>query len=98
VLTLKVLGPLLVTTGSVVLAWRVKTILDSLVLAQSAAEANFLSLTAFLSGSVKDLKIVGGLDEHVERSQRRGIWLLVVGFLLIAAGASIGAFLGWREV
>ena len=95
-ITLKVLGPLLTAAGSLLLAWRVKKILDSLVLAQSAAETNFLSLHAFLAGKTKDLKIVGGLDEHVERSQQLGILLLVLGFLLIGAGALISAFAAWQ--
>jgi hypothetical protein len=77
------------------LAWRVKKILDALILAQSAAETNFRSLAAFLDHQIQDLKIVGGLDEQVERSHRFSILLLVVGFMLIAAGAFISAYAVW---
>lgn len=60
-LTLKLLGPLLTGGGSLLLAWRVKKILDALVLAQLAAETNFQSLAAFFNNQTQDLKIVGGL-------------------------------------
>lgn len=93
--SVKLLGPLLTAAGSILLAWRVKKILDALILAQAAAETNFRSLAAFLGHEIRDLKIVGGLDEHVEKSQRLGVLLLVVGFLLIAAGAFTGAFAVW---
>lgn len=93
--TLKILGPLLTVIGSLILAWRVKKILDALVLAQLAAEINFKSLAAFLGNQTQDLKIVGGLDSHVETSQRLGILLLVIGFLLLAAGGSVSAYAIW---
>jgi hypothetical protein len=93
--TLKILGPLLTGAGSLLLAWRIKKILDSLVLAQLAAETNFQSLAAFLSNQTVDLRIVGGLNTHVERSQRLGISLLVLGFLLIAAGGFVSAYTIW---
>ena len=95
--TLKILGPLLTVVGSLLLAWRVKKILDALVLAQLAAETNFQSLAAFLGNQTQDLKIVGGLDTHVEASQRIGIFLLVVGFLLLAAGGSVSAYAIWAS-
>lgn len=66
-LTLKLIGPLLTGVGSLLLAWRVKKILDALVLAQLAAETNFQSLAAFLGDQTQDLKIVGGLDSHVKK-------------------------------
>ena len=94
-LTLKVLGPLLTGAGSLLLAWRVKKILDGLVLAQVAAQENFQSLAAFLGNQTQDLKLIGGLDTNTERSHRFGIFLLVIGFLLIAAGGFISAYAIW---
>lgn len=85
--TLKILGSLLTGAGSLILAWRVKKILDSIILAQLAAETNFQSFAVFLGNQIGDLKIVGGVNAHVEKSQRLGISLLVPGFLLIAAVA-----------
>lgn len=93
--TLKVLGPLLTGAGSLLLAWRVKKILDALVLAQHAAEKNFQSLAAYLANQTQDLKIEGGLDTHAVRSHRLGIFLLVFGFLLIAAGGFVSAYAIW---
>lgn len=94
-IVLKIAGPVLTACGSLLLAWRVKSIIDSLILAQQAAEVNFHSIAAFLGNQIQDLKIVGGLDEHVQRSQRFGVWLLVAGFVLIAAGAVTSAFAIW---
>lgn len=94
-LTLKVLGPLLTGAGSLLLAWRVKKILDGLVIAQVAAQENFQSLAAFLGNKTQDLKLIGGLDTNAERSHRLGIFLLVIGFLLIAAGGFISAYAIW---
>lgn len=94
-LTLKVLGPLLTGAGSLLLAWRVKKILDALVIAQLSAETNFQSLAAYLENQTRDLKIVSGLDIHADRRHRLGIFLLVIGFLLIAAGGFISAYAIW---
>lgn len=94
-LTLKVLGPLLTGAGSLLLAWRVKKILDGLVIAQVAAQENFQSLAAFLGNQTQDLKLISGLDTNAERSHRLGIFLLVIGFLLIAAGGFISAYAIW---
>lgn len=93
--SIQLLGPLLAGIGSILLAWRVKKILDALILAQAAAETNFRSLAAFLDHQIHDLKIVSGLDEQVEKSHRFGVLLLVVGFLLIAIGAFISAYAVW---
>jgi hypothetical protein len=87
----KVIGPLLTGTGSLILAWRVKQILDALILAQKGAEVNFLSIFGFYSGKTKDLRLLGDFDAHVERAQKLGTFLLVVGFLLIAAGSFTSA-------
>lgn len=63
-----------------------------------AFEVNFLSLHAFLKNKNQDLTIVGGLDKHVEKSLNFGIWLLVIGFLLIGAGGSISAYVAWQAI
>jgi len=91
----KILGPILTGVGSLVLAWRVKTILDALVLAQNAAEVNFRSISAFLQNKARDLPVVVGLDEHVARSQQQGFPLLIIGFLPIAAGGFMSGLAIW---
>jgi len=92
---IKWLAPLLTGSGSLLLAWRVKSILDSLILAQSGADTNFRSITAFLAGQNPQLPMLVGFDQHVARSQRCGVWLLVVGFGLIAAGGFLGAAIAY---
>jgi len=94
-MTWKVLPPLLTALGSLILAFRVKSILDVLILAQLGAEANFRGITEYLSKRQTDLGIVVGLNEHVARQQRRGMWLLVVGFGLIGAAGLLNAYLAW---
>ena len=92
---LKVLAPLVTATGSLVLAWRGKKLVDSLLLAQSAADVNILSISGFLANRLQHLPIVTGTDEHVRRSQKLGAWLLALGFVLIATGALVHAYAAW---
>jgi hypothetical protein len=66
-----------------------------LILAQKGAEVNFLSLFGFLSGKTRNLGVVGDFDKHVERAQKLGTFLLVIGFLLIAAGSFTSALVAW---
>jgi hypothetical protein len=94
-MTLKIIAPLLTALGSLILAWRVKTILDVLIFAQRASEGNFRSITKFLSNKQSHLGMLVGMDEHVEKQQKNGLWLLVVGFLLIATGAGMNAYTAW---
>jgi hypothetical protein len=95
VISLKVIGPLLTAAGSLVLAWRGKKLLDSLLLAQSAADVNILAVSGFLAKRLQHLPIITGTDEHVQRSQKLGAWLFVLGFALIAAGALVNAYAAW---
>jgi hypothetical protein len=94
---LKVLAPLLTAAGSLVLAWRGKKLIDSLLLAQCAADVNILSISGFLANKLQHLPIVTGTDEHVRRSQNLGAWLFALGFLLIAAGALVNAYAAWTS-
>ncbi|TWI71984.1 hypothetical protein IQ16_02658 [Bradyrhizobium huanghuaihaiense] len=94
---LKVLPPLMTAAGSIILAYRVKTIIDQLAFAQRGADANFRSLTEFLAGRSAQLPMLVGFDERVQRSVRFGTWLLVVGFALIAGGAIVNAWLLWNS-
>lgn len=94
---LKVLAPLLTAAGSLMLAWRGKKLIDSLLLAQTAADVNILSISGFLANKLQHLPIVTGTDEHIRRSQNLGAWLLALGFLLIAAGALLNAYAAWTS-
>ena len=92
---LKFLPPLMTAAGSLILAIRVKTIIDQLAFAQRGADTNFRSLTEFLAGRSADLPMLVGFDQRVQRSVRLGAWLLVLGFALRAGGAILNACLLW---
>ena len=95
-MTPKMLPSLLMAAGSLMLAWRVKSLLDVLILAQLGSETNFRSITEFLTGRQSELPVLVGFDQHVFRSSRQlGIWLLVIGFLLIGASGLLSALLLW---
>src|SRR5262245_37529166 len=87
-LLLKALAPSLMALGSIILAVRVKGIVDALALAVSEAAANHSRIVAHIAHN-EPLSMASGSDEHVRRSQRTGTGLLVLGFLLIAAGAML---------
>jgi hypothetical protein len=89
-LVLKALAPSLMALGSIILAIRVKRILDALVLAVTEAAANHSQIVAHIAHNAP-LSMTRETGVHVERSQRLGTGLLVLGFLLIAAGAILSA-------
>jgi hypothetical protein len=83
---IRIAGIAMNALGALVLAWRVKGILDILVLTQHANDVNFRVITEILNGKEQELPLTFGMNEQVEKQQRRGIKLLVFGFLLISAG------------
>jgi hypothetical protein len=93
-MTPKLLPSLLVAAGSLMLAWRVKTLLDTLMMAQRGADANFTSITEFLAGQQAELPVIG-FQQHVERSQKLGVWLLVLGFVMVGSSGLLNAYLLW---
>jgi hypothetical protein len=94
-LTPKVFGPLLTALGSLLLAWRVKSILDEIFLAVRGVDTNFHAVGEYLGNRTPDLPILVGFDQRVERQVNRGKILLVIGFLLIAVGALLNAYGNW---
>ena len=94
-MTPKILPSLLMAAGSLILAWRVKSLIDVLMMAQRGAETNFRSLTEFLAGRQAELPMLTGFDQHVARSEQIGVWLLVLGFLMIGASGLLNALLLW---
>ena len=83
---LRIIGIALNAIGALVLAWRVKGILDALVSAQHANDYNFRALIDIINREPNQLPLVVGMSERVEEKQKRGIWLLVFGFVLIGIG------------
>lgn len=83
---LRILGIGLNAVGALVLAWRVKGVLDALVLAQHTNDLNFRLIIKFLNKEKQNYPMVVGMNDKVEKEQKFGIWLLVIGFLCIGVG------------
>jgi hypothetical protein len=83
---LRIAGISLNALGAIILAFRMKGILDTLVLAQEANDINFRLLIDIISGGKQTIPLVVGMNEQVSRKQKVGIWLLVAGFSCIAIG------------
>lgn len=80
-LTIRAISAILSIAGSVLLAWRVKGILEALGLVANAHEVN---LHQIVSGSTT-VHFVTGATEHVKKAQKFG--LLIAGFgCLILSG------------
>lgn len=88
---LKALAPALMALGSIIIAIRVKRILDALVKAVAATEEYRLQIVDHLVNKAP-LSVASECGVRVGDCQRIRIGLLVVGFLLIAAGALISGF------
>ena len=83
---LRIVGIALNALGAIILAVRVKGIMDTLVMAQEANDINFRLLIGILNNEKQTSPLVVGMNEHVTRKQKAGIWLLVAGFSCIAVG------------
>jgi hypothetical protein len=81
--------------GSLMLAWRVKFLLDAMMGAQLGAETHFRSITEFLAGRQTELPTPVGFNQHVARTQKIGVWLCVLGFVMIGASGLLNAYLLW---
>lgn len=82
--TLRILAAVSSVGGSVLLAWRVKRILEALTLVVGAHEVNIQQL---MPGQTGDIYNLGNSTAHVERA--KGTGLLVTGFLLLAASGGL---------
>jgi hypothetical protein len=86
VVWLRIAGIGLNAIGAIILAWRVKGILDMMVAAHQATDVNIRLLMDILAGQRQTVPLVVGMDEQVARKQKAGIWLLVIGFACIGIG------------
>ena len=94
-MTPKILPSLLMAAGSLMLAWRMKYLLDVLMRAQLGAETHFRSITEFLAGRQTELPTLVGFNQHVARTQKIGVWLNVLGFVMIGVSGLLNAYLLW---
>lgn len=86
VVWLRIAGIGLNALGAIILAWRVKGILNVMVSAHQAADINFRLVIDILNGQQQTAPLVVGMDKQVARKQKAGISLLVIGFACIALG------------
>jgi hypothetical protein len=93
-MTPKLLPSLLMAAGSLMLAWRVKTLIDALMMAQRGAETNLRRITELLAGQQPTLPMIG-FQQRVEGSQKLGVWLMVVGFVMVGSSGLLNAYLLW---
>lgn len=86
-LWLRVLGIGLNALGAMILAWRVKGLLDEMIMAQTAHDLNIQIIAKMLNNEGQVAPISFGWSDHVIRQQERGVILLVVGFSCMAIGS-----------
>jgi cytochrome b subunit of formate dehydrogenase len=94
-MTPKIPPSLLMAAGSLMLAWRMKYLLDALMRAQLGAETHFRSITEFLAGRQTELPTLVAFNQHVARTQKIGVWLSVLGFVMIGVSGLLNAYLLW---
>ena len=84
---LKVVGSLSVGVGSILLAWRVKAILQWVVYCLVAHEQSIEQLAKFAANQQPTQPIVGGATKHLlDIESKLGLVLLIIGFLLLGIG------------
>jgi len=83
---LRITGIALNAIGALILAWRVKGIIEAIITAQHANDHNFREMIKVMSGKEQDHPFAVGFNSHVEKKQEMGVKLLVVGFGCIALG------------
>lgn len=83
---LRIIGIGFNALGAIILALRVKGILDTIVLAQEANDLNFRILIDLQNNNSQAAPLIVGMNEQVARKQKAGATLLATGFGLIAVG------------
>lgn len=84
---LKLTGALATGAGSLLLAWRVKTILTWVVHCLVAHEESIIQLRRVASGDSQTGPVVEGVTKHLLDIQSRlAFVLLIAGFLLLGIG------------
>ena len=84
------IGTTLTVVGSIVLAWRVKIILDWVYYSIVAHEASITAITEKLEGRQQSLPVITGTVVHLSNTKDiTGTKLLRLGFILIGLGVAI---------
>jgi len=84
---LKIAGAVSTAIGSILLAWRVKSILQWVIYCLVAHEQSISQLRNIASNRPQDEVIVEGVTKHLlDVESKLGLVLLVLGFLLLGIG------------
>ncbi len=84
---LTLIGDLFVGSGSILLAWRVKKILQWVVYCLVAHEQSIDQLTKFAANQHQTQLIVRGATKHLlDIESKLGLVLLITGFLFLGIG------------
>lgn len=84
---LKIIGTLSVGFGSILLAWRVRAILQWVVYCLVAHEESIKQLYKLADNQQQTKPIIGGITKHLlDIENKIGLVLLVVGFVLLGIG------------
>ena len=81
------IGTILNVIGSVLLAIRVKILLNWIALVLRAHEVNFNAITQVINNPVRPLPVIQGMTKKLEKiKETKGQMLFVLGLLFIAFG------------
>lgn len=84
---LKIIGALSTAIGSILLAWRVKAILNWVVYGLVAHEQSLTQVRRILNDEQQTEPMVEGATKHLlDIESKLGVILLIAGFLFLAAG------------
>ncbi len=84
---LKIVGALSTAIGSILLAWRVKAILEWVVYGLLAHEQSLTQVRRILNNEPQTRPMVEGVTTHLlDTESKLGVILLIAGFLFLAAG------------
>mgnify|MGYP003582732460 CR=1 FL=1 len=91
--SLKIIGIVLSLIGTIILAFRVTQLLQTLCLAVKAHDLNFQMQAARADGTYQGpiIQMIGN-DTHIEKAEKLGVKLLVIGFFMQIAGGACSAY------
>ena len=84
---LKIIGALSTAVGSILLAWRVKSIIKWVVYCLVAHEQSLVQVRKLLDNEKQTGPMVEGVTKHLlDVESKLGVFLLVLGLVLLAIG------------
>jgi hypothetical protein len=87
ILILKVSGSILSGFGSIILAWRISTIVKWVVYSIIAHEESINQLSTIICSNTQTAPLVQGVPKHLlDIQDKLGTIILVIGFILLGVG------------